>query len=632
MLRKLAYPLIFLLLFPSQHGAAEATPYRDELKESATKLRLPDDRYWHVLLHYKRGLFGTESLVDDPKFFLSPDGRHDPSAELDAAIDGLFADKEEEKAIPRCRFPARYDWLVRRLSVDLTRLPEVSCPTLEEQRNRIDAKSASLIFASGHMNAPASMFGHTFLRFDSSYESPLLSYAVNYAAQIDQKDNGLVYAVKGIFGLYPGYFSILPYYEKVKEYGNMDQRDLWEYRLNFTEEEVQRMVLHVLELQGIYSDYFFFKENCSYDLLFVLEIGAPAARLTDRFRWFTIPIDTVKAVRAEGLISDPVFRPSQARKIRHIASSLDDADVARARSVLDNTVAPVEILAADIPGTEKGRILDLASETVQLRYAKREYTKEEYRKRFLTILSARSTIPVSESVLTPPPAPEKPESGHESSRVALAAGVRDEDFFMEVSGRPAYHDLLDADAGFTPGSQIEFSRAGVRYYPDTGRFRLQEWELVNILSLAARDDFFRPVSWKFRTGFENRLFPGGSDALVFFLNPGGGMAWDIGPLGLVHVLVETEVNVAGRYDPDYVAGVGLSGGILRQMTRSWKTLLTVRQMEGVLGDTSRGREFSAILRQGISVSRRWAIFLDAGRTVSPGLHYNEGKLSVNFYF
>jgi Domain of unknown function (DUF4105) len=632
MLRKIAYPLFFLLLIPPLHGAAEATTYREELKGSATELRLPDDRYWHVLLHYKHGLFGTESLVDDPKFFLSPDGRHDPSAELDAAIDGLFADGEEEQSIPRCRFPARYDWLIRRLSVDLTRLPEVSCPTLEEHRKRIDAKSASLIFASGHMNAPASMFGHTFLRFDSSYESPLLSYAVNYAARIDRNDNGLVYAVKGIFGFYPGYFSILPYYEKVKEYGNMDQRDLWEYRLVFNEEEVQRMVLHVLELQGIYSDYFFFKENCSYDLLFVLEIGAPTATLTDRFRWFTIPIDTVKAVRAEGLISDPVFRPSQARKIRHIASSLDDADIARARSVLDNTVAPKEILAADIPDTEKGRILDLASETVQLRYAKGQYTKEEYQKRFLTVLSARSTVPASESLLTPTPAPEQPESGHESSRVALAAGTRDGDRFLEVSGRPAYHDLLDADAGFTPGSEIEFSFVAVRYYPDSGRIRLQEWDLVHILSLAGRDDFFRPVSWKFRTGFANKLFPGGSDALVFFLNPGGGMAWDIRPLGLVHVLLETEVDVAGRYNPDYTAGVGLSAGILRQMTRSWKTLLSARQMAGVLGDKDRGQEFSAILRQGISIGRRWAIFLDIGRTVSPGLHYNEGKISANFYF
>jgi len=632
MLRKLAYPLFFLLWFLPLSGAAENTSYRDELKESAAALRLPDDRYWHILLHYKPGWLGTESLVDDPKFFLSPDGKHDPSAELESAIDGLFAGGLEEPATPRCRFPARYDWLIRRLGVDLAKIPEVSCPTLEKQIWMIDAKSASLIFASGHMNAPASMFGHTFLRFDSSYESPLLSYAVNYAARIDRRDNGLAYAVKGIFGLYPGYFSILPYYDKVKEYGNMDQRDLWEYPLRMTEEEVQRMVLHVLELQGIYSDYFFFKENCSYDLLFVLEIGAPTANLTDRFRMFTIPIDTVKAVRAEGLVSDPVFRPSQARKIRHIASSLDEADVARARSVLDNSVAPGEILAIDIPEAEKGKILDLASEAVQLRYAKGRYTKDEYLKRFLAVLSARSTIPAADSRRTPVPAPERPESGHGSSRLSLAAGIREEDPFLELSGRPAYHDLLDAVDGFTPGSQIEFSRAAVRYYPDSGRFRLQEWDLVHILSLAGRDDFFRPVSWKFRTGFATRPLPGGSDTLAFFLNPGGGMAWDIPPLGLVHLLLETEVNVAGRYRPDYTAGVGLSAGILRTMTPNWKSLLAARQMAGLLGDGNRGREFSAIFRQGISLGRRRAIVLDIGRTVSPGLHYNEGKISIHAYF
>src|SRR4030067_1203824 len=97
MLRNLSSPFFFLLLFPPLQGAAETTPYRDELKESATRLRLPDDRYWHVLLHYKRGLFGTESLVDDRKFFLSPDGKHDPSAELDGGIDGLLAGGGDEQ-------------------------------------------------------------------------------------------------------------------------------------------------------------------------------------------------------------------------------------------------------------------------------------------------------------------------------------------------------------------------------------------------------------------------------------------------------------------------------------------------------------------------------------------------------
>src|SRR4030067_2941522 len=123
MLRRLAYPLFFLLLFSPRHGAAEPTHYREELKTSATKLRLPDERYWHVLLHYKRGLFGTESLVDDRQFFLSPDGKHDPSAELDAAIDGLFADGGDEQTIPRGRFPARHEWLVRGPAAAPTQTP-----------------------------------------------------------------------------------------------------------------------------------------------------------------------------------------------------------------------------------------------------------------------------------------------------------------------------------------------------------------------------------------------------------------------------------------------------------------------------------------------------------------------------
>src|SRR4030067_1244601 len=154
-------PLLFLLLSPPPPVSAETNTYTAELKESAKRRRLQEHRYWHALLHYKTGVFGTESLVDDRNFFLSPRGKTDPAAELDAAIDGFLAQGEEEQTLPRCRFPARYDWLLQRLAADLSRLPEVSCRTLEENLKRIDAKSASLGFASGPIDPPASLFGHT---------------------------------------------------------------------------------------------------------------------------------------------------------------------------------------------------------------------------------------------------------------------------------------------------------------------------------------------------------------------------------------------------------------------------------------------------------------------------------------
>jgi len=158
------------------------------------------------------------------------------------------------------------------------------------------------------------MFGHTLIRIDSAENSSLLSYAINYAATGDDI-NGLLFAFKGIFGFYRGYFSILPYYQKVKEYGDIDHRDMWEYRLDLTKDEVNLMMLHLWELQGIYSDYFFFDENCSYTLLFLLDAARPELKLTDRFGLWVMPVDTIRVMTENSLIEEVVYRPSKSTKI-----------------------------------------------------------------------------------------------------------------------------------------------------------------------------------------------------------------------------------------------------------------------------------------------------------------------------
>ena len=39
--------------------------------------------------------------------------------------------------------------------------------------------------------------------------------------------------------------------------------------------------MHTHEMDKIYSDYYFFDENCSYDLLFLLDVARPWIGLTD---------------------------------------------------------------------------------------------------------------------------------------------------------------------------------------------------------------------------------------------------------------------------------------------------------------------------------------------------------------
>ncbi|MCB9710367.1 MAG: DUF4105 domain-containing protein [Nitrospiraceae bacterium] len=111
---------------------------------------------------------------------------------------------------------------------------------------------------------------------------------MNYAADVPP-DAGIEFAYKGIMGGYKGFFSTIPYYMKVKEYRDIENRDIWEYRLNFSSEQNHRLLMHAWELGNAYFDYYFFRENCAYHILSLLEIANPHLHLTDQFPIATIP-------------------------------------------------------------------------------------------------------------------------------------------------------------------------------------------------------------------------------------------------------------------------------------------------------------------------------------------------------
>jgi hypothetical protein len=65
--------------------------YSDMLVQQALMQNLAQKRYWHLLLHYKKTIFGNyESQEDGPGFFNSPHGKTDPQAELIATLKSFF--------------------------------------------------------------------------------------------------------------------------------------------------------------------------------------------------------------------------------------------------------------------------------------------------------------------------------------------------------------------------------------------------------------------------------------------------------------------------------------------------------------------------------------------------------------
>lgn len=321
----LRFLLLLLFLLPGFSLHAEELSYLSSLLLAAQQMELWKDPYWHTLLHYKKTLFGLRSQVDDPRFFLAPSGKSDPQAELEATLQGLFSVEEDETQHPVCRFVARYHWLAEKLKIDPSRLPVPECSRFAEIMEHIKPASVTLIFPAAHINSPASMFGHTLLTVDTASKSRLLAYAINYSA-VTRETFGPVFAIKGLFGFYPGYFSILPYYGKLQEYSDVDHRDIWEYPLNLNGDEIKRLLMHTYEMDKIYSDYYFFDENCCYDLLFLLDVARPSTGLTDQFSSWVIPIDTIRKVKENGLITGAIYRPSRATKIKYLASLLSGSD------------------------------------------------------------------------------------------------------------------------------------------------------------------------------------------------------------------------------------------------------------------------------------------------------------------
>ena len=490
-------------------GQAVAAPanYLHQLIARARAENLASRREWLDLGHYRPGLLGSglTSLIDSPGFFNAAGGKVDPEAELEATLAAFFAGPApgDRPQHPQCAFPARYHWLK---SVSVSTPPGCRSRPARAWRTScaINAERVTLIFPAAYLNNPSSMFGHTLLRLDRAGqdEHRLLSYAVNYGA-VTGNDNGLLFAVYGLTGVYPGTYPIKPYYQLVRQYTDFENRDIWEYQLNLTPVEVRRLLEHLWELREQSAAYYFFDENCSYQLLFLLDVARPGLRLTDRFPLYAIPVDTVRAVvRQDDMLAGTVFRPSSRTRIEQGLAALTPAERELAHRLADGALAAGDPELEALAPARRAAVLELAAEIVTYRMRTGERPREQAAGLAWQLLAARSQIAVAAST---PPVPEpavRPDQGHGSARIGLGLGARDGRFFQSLSARPGYHTLSDPEGGYVRGAAIDFLDLELRHYADDRGPTLNRLTVVGIRSLSPRDELFRPVSWQLGGGLD----------------------------------------------------------------------------------------------------------------------------------
>ena len=634
--------LLFLLFFsclaflhPIPSGASPVTDplYLNELIGRAEAMHLVEEREWHVLLHYRRTLFGgTESMQDDPGFFMAPGGKTDPQAELAATLSMFFSDElvGRSKQPAQCAFVARYYWLNEKLRFDATRLPPQPCERFTRWFDEFNAVAITVIFPSGFMNNPSSMFGHTFLRVDGKEQTPqtrILAYTINYAAQLPP-DAGVEYAIKGIFGAYPGYFSTIPYYLKVQEYRDIDNRDIWEYRLSLTAPQVRRLLMHTWELGNAYFDYFFFGENCAYHILSLLEAAEPSIRLLDRFPVYTIPIDTVRLVRESGLVGEVVSRPSRSTLVRRKRTSMSIDERVWFDRLIQN---PANLQSEGFRALQPDRqafVLETASDYLLQHSAVGGEEGAPFRDKNRAILRARSELKVTPRDLPIEPYVKQPDLGHETGRIGVGAGWRNHRAFEEINIRAAYHDLLDPEPGFTPNAQIEIMSVALRHYHHQSQARIEKFSLINILSLAPMDSLSKLPSWKVNVGMQTIRYNSCTLCSNGVANVGLGAAAETALFKreVYFAFAEAEANYSRAYDERHRIGGGGTVGMLVDMTDRWKLMLSGSYLRYVLGDQSDDIRWFAGSRY--TLSQNWALRLEYNHRDRD----NDVLLSVQAFF
>lgn len=291
----------------------------DTVMISEQKLQeLAQHRQWQHLIFVKRG----KGEVISPNFYLTaPKGGRGLKIQAEKELQATLTAKSPEMI---CRYPARYLWLSQQLGwqIDFDH-----CANLPNKNQAI-----SLILVGSYLKNPASTFGHILVKTDDGNTPKdtgnLLSNSYNYGATIPQNENGVLYALKGLFGVYQAGFAKAQFFTQDAVYAQNEQRDMWEYALSLDDDNKALLNYHLHEVQGAKFSYFFIKQNCGYRSGELLELISDI-KMTNRLGGWYAPefvFDQMNDFHQQSAIIDQItYHPSEQNLVRGYFEQLPKA-------------------------------------------------------------------------------------------------------------------------------------------------------------------------------------------------------------------------------------------------------------------------------------------------------------------
>ncbi|GAB3382865.1 hypothetical protein GCM10027567_31470 [Spongiibacter taiwanensis] len=368
--------------------------------------------------------------------------------------------------------------------------------------------SVSLVFATGFLGNPASYYGHLLLKLNKSGKveegRSLLDTSLNYGAIGIEGDDPITYIFKGIFGGYDGSFSHIQFYFHDHNYGEEENRDLWEYQLNLPREDLELLVAHGWELLDKRFTYYFFKQNCAYRMAELLSVVTPATTLPKTPLW-TYPQSVLqKVAREDKLVAQRIYHPSRQSRFYSIYRGLNSHEKAlfaelvahpeKTKNLIAKANEPVQYAVLDAlinyyqfirkeSGGDSGNANELYRKALLLRYQLPPAPLSKF-----------------EGTVTPPDAARSPSY----VQISASSSNQSDKIAKEFWIRPSYYDELDGEAGHAPYSALTMAGIKLRYVED--EITVRSFDAIRIRNVANNATGYfgdRPDVWELRAGLES---------------------------------------------------------------------------------------------------------------------------------
>ncbi len=265
-------------------------------------------REWLNLLYYEQNGTEYKSLADDDNFFISKTGKINPQEEYEASLKLVVSQNLDFKT----KFPLRYKNIVKYNNLEYIPAIQVS----------VNINNVIIAYPNRYMNNPASMFGHLFLVLETNQgilDSDILHYIADTAG-----DRSISYIMNGLSGKYQGWFLKEPYYKKIKEYNYVEDRDIIYYDLKFSNEQIENLQLHYIELQRSFFYYYFLDKNCAFFIGKLLNVILPTDIVTKRL--YIIPSQIINDLVNANLLKNERVRVANTKTFNKLFNQLNNEE------------------------------------------------------------------------------------------------------------------------------------------------------------------------------------------------------------------------------------------------------------------------------------------------------------------